>query len=173
MKNITREEAMYLVSMAHIIKTSTDEGAETYANLLAKPHCEGLGLTLAVKGKTRKEIVKQLKEFAKKHYKSTMTLVDGKLSAPSFKRKLKPGEVYEEDVQQSKSLTIEWQKHNTREYELFRGGKQVGVVNVLKVDDKKVVDGKRYEWAAYGTEKHGFEKYLYKAQKNVELATQN
>ena len=168
--DISREDAMYLKSMSNLISgISSEESAQTYISLLVQPFVKKeLGLKLVTNGRSSADIAQQLSALARKHLKSTLNILSGKTLAPSFQRTLSSIEL-EEEALQSESLTTEWQKHGSKEYELFRSGKQVGVVSVLKLDDKNVVEGKRYKWAVYGTDKVGYEKYLYKAQNNVEL----
>ena len=168
--DISREDAMYLKSMSDLILgISSEESAQTYISLLAQPFVKNeLKLKLVTNGRSSADIAQQLITLAKKHFTSTLNSLSGKTLAPSFQRQLSSIEL-EEEALQSESLTTEWQKHGVKEYELFRSGKQVGVVDVLKLDDKNVVDGARYKWSVYGTDKIGYEKYLYKAQNNVEL----
>ena len=168
MQHIQREDSMYLRSMAHIIDSSRDEeNALTYINLLVKPFCNDLKLSLPVKGKTAEEISSRLKYLACKHYKTDMNTVSGRVNAPSFRRKMTEEVI--DDQQKDNSIT-NWQKNTSSEYELMRGSTSIGIVEVLKLNDKRVEDGKRYKWAVYNTSKQGYEKYLYKAQKNVELS---
>jgi hypothetical protein len=155
--------------MANIIDSSADkERALTYINLLVKPYCNELKLSLPLKGKTAEEISSRLKYLACKHYKTDMNTISGKVNAPSFRRA-----VTEEDTdnQQAVDIIVSWQKNTSSEYELMRGNKAIGAVEVLKLDNKKVQDGKRYMWLVYGTDKRGYEKYLYKAQQSVERLT--
>ena len=167
---IAREDVMYLKSMSNLILgLPSEESAQTYISLLVSPFVKNeLKLKLVTDGRNSKDIAQQLADLAKKHFNTTLTTISGKTLAPSFYRQLSSIEL-EEEALQSKPLTSEWQKHGVKEYELFRNGKQVGVVDVLKLDDKNVIDGARYKWSVYGTDKIGYEKYLYKAQKNVEL----
>ena len=168
--DISREDAMYLKSMSNLISgISSEESAQTYISLLVQPFVKKeLGLKLVTNGRSSADIAQQLITLAKKHFTSKLCSLSGKTLAPSFFRQLSSIEL-EEEALQSESINTEWQKHGVKEYELFRSGKQVGVVDVLKLDDKNVVDGKRYKWSVYGTDKVGYDKYLYKAQNNVEL----
>jgi len=168
--DISREDAMYLKSMSNLISgISSEESAQTYISLLVQPFVKKeLGLKLVTNGRSSVDISQQLITLAKKHFTSKLCSLSGKTLAPSFFRQLSSIEL-EEEALQSESINTEWQKHGVKEYELFRSGKQVGVVDVLKLDDKNVVEGKRYKWSVYGTDKIGYEKYLYKAQNNVEL----
>ena len=168
MQPILREDSLYLRSMAHIIDSSADEErALTYITLLVKPYCNELKLSLPVKGKTAAEVSSRLKYLSRKHYKTDMVTLSGRINAPSFRRKIAEEVI---DEQQIDNSIANWQKKTSSEYELMKGNTSIGIVRVLKLDDKKVEDGKRYEWKVYGTDKRGYEKYLYKAQKNVELS---
>ena len=168
MQHIIREDPSYLQSMAHIIDSSADEErALTYIKLLVKPYCDQLKLSLPVKGKTAAEISSRLKYLSHKHYKTDMVTLSGRINAPSFRRKIAEEDI---DEQQIDNSITNWQKNTSSEYELIKGSASIGIVEVLKLNDKRVEDGKRYEWKVYGTNKRGYEKYLYKAQKNVELS---
>jgi hypothetical protein len=168
MQPILREDSLYLQSMASIIDNSADqERALTYITLLVKPHCDKLKLSLPIKGKTAAEVSSRLKYLSHKHYKTDMVTLSGRINAPSFRRKIAEEGT---DEQQIDNSIANWQKNTSSEYELMKGNTSIGIVRVLKLDDKKVEDGKRYEWKVYGTDKRGYEKYLYKAQKNVELS---
>ena len=96
-----------------------------------------------------------------------MVTLSGRVNTPNFRHKITE-EV--NDEQQVDNSIANWHKNTSSEYELMKSSTSIGIVKVLKLDDKKVEDGKRYEWGVYGTDKQGFEKYLYKAQKNVELS---
>jgi len=168
MQHILREDSLYLRSMAHIIDSSADEErALTYITLLVKPYCNELKLSLPVKGKTAAEVSSRLKYLSHKHYKTDMVTLSGRVNTPNFRHKITE-EV--NDEQQVDNSIANWHKNTSSEYELMKSSTSIGIVKVLKLDDKKVEDGKRYEWGVYGTDKQGFEKYLYKAQKNVELS---
>lgn len=168
--DISREDAMYLKSISGLILgISSEESAQTYISLLAQPFVKNvLKLKLVTNDRSSADIAQQLIDLANNHFACALNSLSGKALAPSFTRQLSSIEL-EEEANRSESLSTEWQKHGVKEYELFRSGKQVGSVSVLKLEDKNVVDGKRYKWSVYGTDKIGYEKYLYKAQNNVEI----
>tara|TARA_R110000796_G_scaffold251963_1_gene384622 strand:+ start:2692 stop:3219 length:528 start_codon:yes stop_codon:yes gene_type:complete len=169
MKDITREDAMYLKSMSNLISgIASEESTQTYISLVAQPFVKNeLKLKLVTNGRSKADIAQQLIDLANKHFTCALRSLSGKTLPPSFQRSLSSIELEEEAYREA--ATHAWQKHGSKEYELFQGGKQVGVVSVLKLDDKNVVEGKRYKWSVYGTDHRGHEKYLYKAQNNVEL----
>jgi len=167
--DISREDAMYLKSVSGLILgISSEESAQTYISLLVEPFVKTtLGLKLITNGRSSIDIAQQLINLADTNFTCPLNSLSGKVQAPSFTRKLSSVE-YQEELNRSESLIIEWQKHGGKEYELFRSGTSVGSVYVLKLDDKNVIDNKRYKWSVYGTAKTGFERYLYKAQDSVE-----
>ena len=80
MKEISREDAMYLKSMSNLISgISSEESAQTYISLLVQPFVKKeLGLKLVTNGRSSADIAQQLSALARKHLKSTLNILSGK-----------------------------------------------------------------------------------------------
>jgi hypothetical protein len=156
---ITREEALYIHSMINIIESRAEvERGRVYIDLIAREWCRGRGLVIPLKGKTVQEMVEMMLAFVTKYGNK-------RGERPKFRRKISREE---EEQENERILETKWERHNVKEYEFMKNGKHVGAINVLKLDDKRVEEERRYEWLVYGTDKSGYERYLYKAQNHVE-----
>lgn len=144
------DNVKHINAMIYLISSVEESSKLNYCKLLAIPQLKKMGIE--VKDATIKGVLSAMYAYKTKHRPSIK---------PNFRNK-KGDDIEEMDI----SIPInKWEKHKNK-YEFFKNDTIVGIVEILDKSHEE-----RYKWV---TEKgSGTEKYLYKAQKHIELYAQN